>query len=350
MPGPLLRGKAAMAVVFVVVLLLPQILRFLPQSDYLMDVAITTAIYVTLALGLNVTVGLAGLLDLGYIAFYGLGAYAAAIVIHGGAAQATVAGGPGFWVALPVALALAAIAGLLIGLPTLRLRGDYLAIVTLAFGQIAKLSENNWDWLTNGPQGMEVAKPILLGAELRSPYVLYYIIAIIGIVTWACVRNLNNSAVGRAWVAIREDEIAAGAMGINVPKMKLLAFMTGAAFAGLAGAFFASKSGFISPPSFDFIETIIILAMVVLGGMGSLPGVILGGIILAILPEFLRSLPSILQMEGSFDITPYRMLIYGGAMVLIMFWRPEGLLPEAHRRRELHPTLAEGERESVGHV
>ncbi|MBM3270823.1 MAG: hypothetical protein FJZ01_24595 [Candidatus Sericytochromatia bacterium] len=329
--------------VIVAMLLAPLVVRYLPQNQYLMDVIITTLIYVTLAIGLNVTVGLAGLLDLGYIAFYGLGAYAAAIVMHGGAAQAATAGGPGFWLAIPVALAVACIAGLLIGLPTLRLRGDYLAIVTLAFGQIAKLSENNWDWLTNGPQGMEVAKPVLLGHELRSPYLLYYVIAAIALLTWACVRNLNNSSVGRAWVAIREDEIAAGAMGINVPKMKLLAFMTGAAFAGLAGAFFATKSGFISPPSFDFIETVIILAMVVLGGMGSLPGVILGGVILAVLPELLRSLPGILNLEGTFDITPYRMLIYGGAMVLIMFWRPEGLLPEAHRRRELHGATAESE-------
>ncbi len=333
--------------VILALLLAPLLVQVLPQNQYLMDVIITTLIYVTLAIGLNVTVGLAGLLDLGYIAFYGLGAYGAAIVMHGGAAQIATSGGLGFWLALPLALAVACIAGLLIGLPTLRLRGDYLAIVTLAFGQIAKLTENNWDWLTNGPQGLEVAKPVLLGQELRSPYLLYYIIAGIALLTWACVRNLNNSSVGRAWVAIREDEIAAGAMGINVPKMKLLAFMTGAAFAGLAGAFFATKSGFISPPSFDFIETVIILAMVVLGGMGSLPGVILGGVILAVLPEFLRSLPGILNIEGSFDITPYRMLIYGGAMVLIMFFRPEGLLPEAHRRRELHAAAGDPEKEAV---
>lgn len=342
-------GKALrIGLVLVAMAVAPLLVQRLPQSDYLMDVVITTLIYVTLAIGLNVTVGLAGLLDLGYIAFYGLGAYAAAIVIHGGAAQAAGGGGFGFWIALPVALAVACLAGLLIGLPTLRLRGDYLAIVTLAFGQIARLTENNWDWLTNGPQGMEVAKPVLLGTELRSPYVLYYLIAIILLVTWACVRNLERSAVGRAWVAIREDEIAAGAMGIDVPRMKLLAFMTGASFAGLAGAFFATKSGFISPPSFDFIETVIILAMVVLGGMGSLPGVILGGVILAVLPEFLRSLPGLLGIEGTFDITPYRMLIYGGAMILIMFLRPEGLLPEAHRRRELHPAESEHGKEPVG--
>lgn len=346
-----LRSTGTLKLVAMVVLLavMPFIVQRLPQSDYVMDVVITTLIYVTLAIGLNVTVGLAGLLDLGYIAFYGLGAYTAAIVMHGGPAQMQVAGGWPFWPTILVALGVAALAGLLIGLPTLRLRGDYLAIVTLAFGQIAKLSENNWDWLTNGPQGMEVAKPILFGMELRSPYQLYYIIAVIVLVAWAGVRNLNNSAVGRAWIAIREDEIAAGAMGIHVPRMKLLAFMTGAAFAGLAGAFFATKSGFVSPPSFDFIETVIILAMVVLGGMGSLPGVIVGGIILAVLPELLRSLPSILGVEGQFDITPYRMLLYGGAMVLIMFWRPEGILPEAHRRRELNPDGSQGAaKEPVG--
>lgn len=331
--GRFVKGASAILALAVA----PLLVAVLPQSDYLMDVILTTTIYVTLAIGLNVTVGLAGLLDLGYIAFYGLGAYTAAIVMHAGPAQVATAEGLSFWLALPVALAVACAAGLLIGLPTLRLRGDYLAIVTLAFGQIAKLTENNWDWLTNGPQGMEVAKPILWGYELRSPYILYYLIAVIALITWACVRNLNNSAVGRAWVAIREDEIAAGAMGVNIIKMKLLAFATGAAFAGLCGAFFATKSGFVSPSSFDFIETVIVLAMVVLGGMGSLPGVILGGVILAVLPEFLRSLPGILGLEGSFDITPYRMLIYGGAMVLIMLWRPEGLLPEAHRRRELHP-------------
>ncbi len=335
--SPRAREALQLGLVLVALPATPVIVRYLPGSDYLMDVILTTITYVTLAIGLNVTVGLVGLLDLGYIAFYGLGAYAAAILMNGGPAQAATAGGTGFWLALPLAMAVACVAGLLIGLPTLRLRGDYLAIMTLAFGQIAKLTENNWDWLTNGPQGMAVAKPVLFGQDLRSPYVLFYIAAAIALLTWACVRNLDNSAVGRAWVAIREDEVAAGAMGVNVPKMKLLAFMTGAAFAGLAGAFFASRSGFVSPPSFDFMETVIILAMVVLGGMGSLPGVILGGVILAVLPELLRSLPAMLGIESSFDITPYRMLIYGGAMVLIMLVRPEGLLPEAHRRRELHP-------------
>ncbi|MEB3236689.1 MAG: hypothetical protein VKO64_03555 [Candidatus Sericytochromatia bacterium] len=318
-------------------LFLPAVLLALPQGEYQLDVAMTMLLYVALALGLNVTVGLAGLLDLGYIAFFGLGAYATAILMHGGPAQAEASWGWSYWMAVPAAVAVAGLAGLVIGLPTLRLRGDYLAIVTLAFGQIAKLTENNWDALTNGPQGMEVGKPILFGLELRAGWQLYYILLLFVLLVWWSVRNLNKSAIGRAWVAIREDEIAAASTGVNVPRVKLLAFVTGAAIAGLVGSFFAVKQGFVSPPSFDFIETVTILAMVVLGGIGSLPGVILGAGLLAALPELLRSLPGLLGLEGQFDVTPYRMLLYGAAMVLMMAWRPEGLLPDAHRRAELHP-------------
>ena len=329
---------------------LPALLLAMPQGEYQLDVAMTVLLYVALGVGLNITVGLAGLLDLGYIAFFGLGAYATAILMHGGPAQAEAIGGWSYWMAVPAAVAVAGFAGLLIGLPTLRLRGDYLAIVTLAFGQIAKLTENNWDALTNGPQGMEVAKPVLFGFELRAGWQLYYILLVfVCIILWS-VRNVNKSSIGRVWVAIREDEIAAASSGVNVPRTKLLAFVMGAAIAGLVGSFFAVKQGFVSPPSFDFIETVTILAMVVLGGIGSLPGVVLGAAMLAALPELLRSLPDIVGLGGQFDVTPYRMLLYGTAMVLMMAWRPEGLLPDAHRRSELHPDEPEATPDGSGEV
>lgn len=285
-------------------------------------------IYVCLALGLNIVVGLAGLLDLGYVAFYAIGAYSSALIS---------VNFPEYWWALwawiPCSVALAAGMGMLLGAPTLRLRGDYLAIVTLGFGEIVRIVLNNWDSLTNGPKGLIVPPPRILDYSLNQGVpalnqwlgfnawgkeVNYYLITVAYAILIAVVaKRLDNSRTGRAWRAIREDELAAQAMGIDTTRTKLLAFGIGASFAGVAGLLFAHMQGFIDPMSFIFMESAIILCMVVLGGMGSIPGVILGAIILAVLPEKLRT------------FSDYRMLVFGIALVGMMVLRPEGLLPPA---------------------
>lgn len=296
-------------------------------NRYVVDVAVTAGIYICLALGLNIVVGLAGLLDLGYVAFYAVGAYTYGLLsLH---YQTS------FWLALPIGAILAAIFGVLLGAPTLRLRGDYLAIVTLGFGEMIRITLNNWDRVTRGPNGLiGIEAPSLTkGFIFTHPMHFYYLILFIAIVTVFVVNRLNNSRIGRAWIAIREDEVAAEAMGIDTTRMKLLAFALGALWAGFGGVFFASKMSFISPESFTFFESIIILCMVVLGGMGSIPGVILGAIILVTLPEVLRDfyLP-FMQV----DFSRARMLIFGLAMVVMMIFRPQGLLPSARHKLELH--------------
>ena len=275
---------------------------------YAHDVAIQVLIYVCLGLGLNVVIGLAGLLDLGYIAFYGVGAYTYALM--------SINFGMSFWFCLPIAVVMAAIAGCIIGYPTLRMRGDYLAIVTLGFGEIFRLILLNWMELTNGPNGiLGIARPELFGYQFKSLSSLYYIILGIAIVTMIAVYRLNYSRIGRAWEAIREDETAAGLMGVNTFLIKLLAYAMGATFAGLAGAFFAARMRFVGPESFTFLESAMVLAMVVLGGMGSIPGVILGVLALVVLPEVFR------------DFELYRMLVFGGSMTLMMLVRPKGIWP-----------------------
>ncbi|WP_319469341.1 high-affinity branched-chain amino acid ABC transporter permease LivM [uncultured Pseudodesulfovibrio sp.] len=283
------------------------------------DVAISVLIYVCLGLGLNIVVGLAGLLDLGYIAFYGVGAYTYALMsLHYGLS---------FWLCLPVAGLLAAIAGCIIGYPTLRMRGDYLAIVTLGFGEIVRLILNNWMQLTNGPNGiMSIKRPTIYWPDfadgfafellkIKKLWALYYVILAIAIFTIISVYRLNFSRIGRAWEAIREDETAAELMGVNTFLLKLLAYAMGATFAGFAGAFFAARMRFVGPESFSFLESAMVLAMVVLGGMGSIPGVILGVIALVALPEAFRE----------FEL--YRMLVFGGVMTAMMLVRPAGLWP-----------------------
>jgi len=283
------------------------------------DVACNVLIYVCLGLGLNIVVGLAGLLDLGYIAFYGVGAYTYALLsIH---YQLS------FWMSLPIAGCLAAIAGCIIGYPTLRMRGDYLAIVTLGFGEIVRLILNNWMELTNGPNGLSgIKRPGVYWLDMTNGWTLehfwvkkvwmyYYVILFIAICTIIAVYRLNYSRIGRAWEAIREDETAAELMGVNTFLLKLLAYASGAVFAGFAGAFFASRMRFVSPESFTFLESAMVLAMVVLGGMGSIPGVILGALALIALPEVFRE----------FDL--YRMLVFGGVMTVMMLVRPKGLWP-----------------------
>ena len=306
-------------------------------------------LYILLALGLNIVVGFAGLLDLGYIAFYAVGAYTYALLasphfnLH-----------LPFWVILPAGAALAALFGLLLGAPTLKLRGDYLAIVTLGFGETVRIFLNNLSRpvnLTNGPQGVAGIDPFridgfdfaqyqtLLGLQFSGPIKYYYLLLAVVIAVIVINLRLQNSRIGRAWEAIREDEIAASAMGINTRNVKLLAFAMGASFGGLAGGMFSAMQAFISPESFVLVESIMVVSMVVLGGMGNIWGVILGALLLSFVPEILRWTVEPLQdaLFGRQLIAPevIRMLIFGLALVLVMLFRPAGLLPSAVRKREL---------------
>jgi branched-chain amino acid transport system permease protein len=306
------------------------------DNRYVVDTATTVLIYVMLGWGLNVVVGLAGLLDLGYVAFYAVGAYAYALL--------STQYGWSFWEALPVAGAIAAGFGILLGYPILRLRGDYLAIVTLGFGEIIRVILVNWTAFSGGPNGIgSIPRPSFFGLEFarRAPegeqtfadffglefsamhriIFLYYLILALALLTHLFVSRLRKLPVGRAWEALREDEIACKAMGMNTTHIKLSAFAIGAMLGGFAGVFFAARQGFISPESFTFSESAIILAIVVLGGMGSQMGVVLAATLLVLIPEFGR------------NFAEYRMLLFGMAMVLIMVWKPGGLL--AHRE----PTL-----------
>ena len=295
-------------------------------------------IYVMLGWGLNIVVGLAGLLDLGYVAFYAVGAYSYALLAHNF--------GLSFWILLPVAGCLAAFWGILLGFPVLRLRGDYLAIVTLAFGEIIRLILINWVPVTNGYAGISgVPRPTFFGIAFNasdegfaarfglefSPVYrtifLYYLILALALVTAAMTVRLRRLPIGRAWEALREDEIACRSLGINTTNTKLTAFAMGAMFAGFAGSFFAARQGFISPESFTFMESAVIVAIVVLGGMGSLLGVAIAAVIMIGGTEIMRELDFLKVVFGSaFDPTQYRMLLFGFAMVLIMVWRPRGLI------------------------
>ena len=295
------------------------------DQRYILDLGILVLTYVMLGWGLNVVVGLAGLLDLGYVAFYAVGAYSYALL----ATNFDLS----FWICLPLAGILAAFCGVLLGFPVLRLRGDYLAIVTLAFGEIIRLVIINWQSLTGGPNGVSgIPRPsffgipltpaddglaALLGIEFspthRIIFLFYLILALALLTNWVTIR-LRRLPIGRAWEAMREDEVACRALGINITTTKLTAFATGAMFGGFAGAFFATRQGFISPESFTFHESALVLAIVVLGGMGSQLGVALAA----------------LAMIGGFELfrglEQFRMLVFGGAMVLLMIWRPRGLI------------------------
>jgi branched-chain amino acid transport system permease protein len=308
------------------------------DQRYILDLAILVLTYVMLGWGLNVVVGLAGLLDLGYVAFYAVGAYSYALLATNF--------GWSFWVCLPLAGILAAFWGVLLGFPVLRLRGDYLAIVTLAFGEIIRLVIINWQELTGGPNGVSsIPRPSFFGIPLdnsdnglaaklgieyspthRIVFLFYLILALALLTNWVTIR-LRRLPIGRAWEALREDEVACRALGINTTTTKLTAFATGAMFGGFAGAFFATRQGFISPESFTFQESALVLAIVVLGGMGSQLGVALAA----------------LAMIGGFELfrglENYRMLVFGMAMVLIMIWRPRGLI--GHRAPTVYLTKAQ---------
>jgi branched-chain amino acid transport system permease protein len=276
-------------------------------NDYYCDIMTLTGMYIVLALGLNIVVGQAGLLNLGYAAFYAVGAYTYAIL------STTV--GLSFWPGLAAGGLTAAVFAVILGIPTLRLRGDYFAIVTLGLGEITRIILNNWDNLTGGPNGIsKIGRPVLAGYELHTSRDFTYLIMVIVIITVFAMHRLIASRIGRAWIAIREDEVAAEAMGINTFRLKLLAFVLGSALAGIVGVFFAAKMAFVSPESFTFFESVMILCMVVLGGMGSIPGIILGALILITLPEIFR------------DFQDYRMLAFGFALVMMMVFRPQGLL------------------------
>ena len=306
-------------------------------------------LFMFLSLGLNIVVGFAGLLDLGYIAFYAVGAYVYALLasphfnIHWP-----------FWVILPLGALVAALFGVLLGAPTLKLRGDYLAIVTLGFGEIVRIFLNNLGApvnITNGPRGVARIDAVsigelsfartdtFLGLAFSGPIKYYYLLLLMLIAVIFINLRLQNSRIGRAWEAVREDEIAARAMGIDTRNLKLLAFAMGASFGGVAGGMFSAIQGFISPESFVLVESIMVVSMVVLGGMGNIWGVILGAVLLSFVPEILRWTVEPLQQAlfGRMLVEPevIRMLLFGLALVLIMLFRPAGLLPSAVRKREL---------------
>ena len=316
-------------------------------------------LYIMLALGLNIVVGYAGLLDLGYIAFYAVGAYLYGLLASPHLFEQfawireTFPGGlhNSIWMVIPLSAALAALFGVLLGAPTLKLRGDYLAIVTLGFGEIIRIFLNNLNSpinLTNGPQGLTNIDPIQIGGlnlsrsldlfgviTIPSVQLYYYLFLILTVIVIIVTVRLQDSRVGRAWIAIREDENAAKAMGINTRNVKLLSFAMGASFGGVSGAMFSAFQGFVSPESFVLMESIVIVAMVVLGGMGYVPGVILGAILLYAIPEALRYLAKPLQeaLFGTELLAPeaLRMLLFGLAMVVIMLYRPAGLLAPKRR-------------------
>jgi branched-chain amino acid transport system permease protein len=300
-----MRGRnryAVMAVTLALLVAFPFV-----TNRYALDLATQAGIYIVLALGLNIVVGQTGLLVFGYVAFYAVGAYTYAIL--------STAHGMNFWAVLPIAAFFAGIFGIMLGAPALRLRGDYLAIVTLGFGEITRIVLNNWDSLTGGPNGISgVMRPSIGPLVFSSLNHFYYLVLILVVITIIVVSRLNDSRVGRAWIAIREDEVAAEAMGVNTFAFKMLSFGLGAVVAGLAGVFYVAKMGFVSPESFNFFESVIILCMVVLGGMGSIPGVVFGSIALYLMPEVLR------------DFQQYRMLIFGGSLVMIMVFRPQGFI------------------------
>ena len=311
----------------------------------IVDVAL---LFILLALGLNIVVGYAGLLDLGYIAFFAVGAYCYALL----ASPQFGLHEPALLI-LPVGALVAAVFGVLLGAPTLRLRGDYLAIVTLGFGEIIRVFMNNLNRpynITNGPQGITLIDPLQIGGvSLSKTYTVagltfspvhnyYFVFLLCVVIAIVISRRLEDSRIGRAWIAIREDELAASAMGINTRNVKLLAFAMGATFGGVAGGLFAAFQGFISPESFTLLDSVMVLCMVVLGGMGNIAGVVLGAVLLTALPEALRYAgPLQQQLLGSVVVEPsdLRMMLFGLALVLMMLFRPAGIIPSATRRREL---------------
>ena len=339
-------------------LVLPLILQLFGNAWVrIADVAL---LYVLLALGLNIVVGYAGLLDLGYVAFFAVGAYMYALLASPHLLDTFPALAVYFpnglhmplWVIVPLGAALAGLFGMLLGAPTLKLRGDYLAIVTLGFGEIIRVFMNNLDHpvnITNGPKGIDMIDSITIfgwslskklnigGFEIASVTLYYYLFLSLVLLSVLISHRLELSRIGRAWMAIREDEIAAKAMGLNTRNLKLLAFGMGATFGGVSGAMFAGFQGFVSPESFSLMESVMIVAMVVLGGLGHLPGVILGAVLLAALPEVLRYVAGPLQAmtDGRLDAAILRQLLIALAMIVVMLLRPRGLWPSPEHGKSL---------------
>jgi branched-chain amino acid transport system permease protein len=348
----------AMLVAAVGLLLLPLILQ--SYGNAWVRIADMALLFVLLSLGLNIVVGYAGLLDLGYVAFFAIGAYMFGLMASPHltdtfpmiAAMFPNGMHTPLWLVIPLAAALAGVLGIPLGAPTLRLRGDYLAIVTLGFGEIIRVFMNNMDHpinITNGPKGIgqidaiqffgiSLGKRLNIGGfELSSVTLYYYLFLTLVVVSVIICHRLELSRVGRAWMAIREDEIAAKAMGINTRNAKLLAFGMGATFGGVSGAMFAAFQGFISPESFSLMESVMIVAMVVLGGVGHLPGVVLGAVLLAALPEVLRYVAGPLQTltDGRLDASILRQLLIALAMITVMLLRPRGLWPSPEHGKSL---------------
>jgi len=354
-------------------LALPLVMQSVGLGNFWIRILATALLYVLLALGLNIVVGYAGLLDLGFVAFYAVGAYMYALLASPHLFETFPAIAAWFpnglhtpiWMVIPLAAGLAAIAGVLLGTPVLKLRGDYLAIVTLGFGEIIRVFLNNLEHpvnITNGPRGLDridpmtigpaaepwvnFGKPLLVGGfSIPSVTLYYYLFLILVVASVVICHRLETSRIGRAWMAIREDEIAAKAMGINTRNMKLLAFGRGATFGGVSGSMFAAFQGFVSPESFSLMESVMIVAMVVLGGMGHLPGVVLGALLLAALPEVLRAVSGPLQQltGGRLDASILRQLLIALAMISIMLLRPRGLWPaREHGKAASQPAPADG--------
>ena len=305
----------ALAIVFGIALIFPFV-----SSTYQTNIMTTALMYVVLGLGLNIVVGQAGLLNLGYVAFYAAGAYTYALLHHHF--------GVGFWLALPLGALAATILGILLALPVLRLQGDYLAIVTLGFGEITRLVLENWNEFSFGPSGISgIPRPGLFGMEMGmhdATVYLYFLMIMLCIVTIFVVNRLQDSRIGRALLALREDEIACQAMGIDKTMVKLTAFALGSTWAGLVGVIFAAKTTFVNPASFTFLESAMILSIVVLGGTGSIIGIIIGALVLILLPEYLRA------------FSDYRMLLFGLIMVIMMTFRPQGIVTGVRKTYEFH--------------
>ncbi len=357
------QNKRTLLISGLLLLLLPLLLQSL--GNFWVRTADMALLYVLLALGLNIVVGFAGLLDLGFVAFFAIGAYLYGLMASPHLAETFEWFAQVFpnglhtpiWLVIPLAALLAGIFGILLGAPTLKLRGDYLAIVTLGFGEIIRVFMNNLDHpvnITNGPKGLgqidgitvlgvPLAKPLEIGGFTLSSVTLYYYLFLVLVVASVIIcHRLELSRIGRAWMAIREDEIAAKAMGINTRNMKLLAFGMGATFGGVSGSMFAAFQGFISPESFSLMESVRIVAMVVLGGIGHLPGVILGAVLLSALPEVLRWVSGLLDLQaltgGRLDAAILRQLLIALAMIIIMLMRPRGLWPSPEHGKSLART------------
>ena len=364
--------KIGIALLLVVAFVAPIIFQGLGEL-FLIRIFAVIGLYILLALGLNIVVGYAGMLDFGRIAFYAVGAYVAMWVgIPATRMLGEVFGGWSYFIALFAGGIVAMLVGLILGLPVMRLRGDYLTIVTLGFGEIVRISlNNNIFGLTNGAAGLPRAGETLaapagliwlrdntyftLGNNFNFTFTSnvywYYMILILIIISVVIIRNLDNSRLGRSWAAVREDEIAAQAMGVNVTKAKMYAFVIGAFFGGIAGVTFSYFQVFVSPESFTFLESALVLAIVVIGGMGSIPGVIIGALVIQGVPEFIRGFASAgwfgnLRGEVVSAISNYRYLVFGALMVLMMAVRPQGLIPSSRRARELLATGSDAVRES----